>query len=340
MDVGYPQDTCDQMQHAALHYQSKETISLDTISSFASKCSVKQIDQSLCFLNNRTGGIYQHDPNVSSITLKYSINISDGVPNDFWISNDHVYLLYAQPNQLIRIDSEGNQEIIFSQNQGLFLQTFPFMGDKLQIAPFGNLVSTAFSQHDEQYNVKPFKLLNINGTTEYGFGQQPEILRKYQFPLIGRPSRIHHDQQHIIAYGFSPSIEVYHRDSFLNHYCAKSMYLDPVISGLGHNASFQERSNYIIEKGFYLGIYYNVTEGRYYRIVKHPQPLKSAGRRLNKRYDGTWSVIVLDDSFQTIGECIMPANQYDYFACFTNDQAGLWVANKSDSLQFENLQFY
>jgi hypothetical protein len=97
---------------------------------------------------------------------------------------------------------------------------------------------------------------------------------------------------------------------------------------------FQDLINFETTEPWYLKVLFDPYRNCYYRFAKHRQSLKDEQQKMNNRFMGKWSIIVLDANFQRIGECKLDGKDYSILQSFVAER-GLYISTKLQTKENE-----
>ncbi len=325
-------ELCLQDANLNLTYQIVDTFQIDTSFSltFNDWTTVKEEDNVLYYSILDSSSIYGIDLEKDSSVFFFNHDHLDKAVQDFYINED-VFLLTDYPYEMLQYRrGSDSSKVIFSLGDSVAGYSSPFNGDKLYInEERKSFQMVMFCEEEENFELNMYKRCNLDGKVQNSFCPNPILYEKYLFPLMDVPSKLDQDSISIFGFGYEHHLSKYNNitGKHLGNFCSRSNYIKQPIKGLDrkNKIEFQDESNEIIQSPFYLGLYYDEYRKCYYRIVKHRQPLKKNNYRLNSRYDGDWSIIVLDENLASIGEAKMPKNTYRYYSCFVGKK-GFYVA--------------
>ena len=156
------------------------------------------------------------------------------------------------------------------------------------------------------------------------FGQYPEVYRQRQyFSLFDDPSAIVVGQKAYLSFGPDNGVYVYDilTGELLESSCARSASFPASFRGISlDKQNVQDMVNYETTAPLYLKTVYDPWRNIFYRFCKHAQPLKGAGGKMNPRWGGRWSILLLDDQLQTIGEYPFDGKAYDILFSFVSEK--------------------
>jgi Domain of unknown function (DUF4221) len=169
------------------------------------------------------------------------------------------------------------------------------------------------------------------------FGRFPEpYFQGKHFSLFDDPSITLADHKCILSFG--PDAGIYEYDAIngqlLGAHCAQSQYFSST-EGLPHSVQeYQQLINFETTEPWYLKTLYDSKRQLYYRFAKHRQELKSAEGKMNRRFNGNWSVIVLDKEFKRLGELKLSGKKYQLLQSFVG-QKGLYIGHNQQNKENE-----
>ena len=196
------------------------------------------------------------------------------------------------------------------------------------------------------YKFAENKLLSFSGQYPKQFSDknQTPFTQSAWFDILTSPAK---NQFKILFFG-SPYVMNYDwvKDTVIGYNCIQSNYLpkEP-LEFKGDLESRMERKRFRIKNGLYLSALGQFGAYKYFP-VRHPQPLKKVSGHLNDFYSSSWSVVVLDNDWNTVGEMKFPADTYDIYNLH-NTTHGFLVSkenpnndkNEEDYLEFEIYNF-
>ncbi|NUM50733.1 MAG: hypothetical protein HUU48_06405 [Flavobacteriales bacterium] len=305
----------------------------------------------VCHLNNEYYKIEKYSLDSSSVVMGDIIYKEKGRINrirDFILFKDS--LIFLDKNfQLTKLNFNDS---VLTTNY-INIDKYSFCSDQFieqRLILDNNNIFIKLSPKDIENNNKPY---NTHLIGEYSLNQQKLILtfgnwpkkqidlfneNKY-FPVFSEPSFVIDNKKCYISFGFDPFVYTYtnYSNNVYEKKIIKSAFINESNNGVDFDADYQEVANYLITTGFYLKLLKDPYKNLYYRIVKHPQNLKNENGLLNGRFDGSWSIIVLDSVLNTKYEILMPKNRYNYLFSFVSKR-GLFIQVADDrNLKFEIL---
>ncbi len=178
------------------------------------------------------------------------------------------------------------------------------------------------------YNLKTHK-------TEKLQLRQPEII-KLNPPIVYSESSILINQnKKIFSYELGHQVFVSTNDSSWTVYNLKSKYVKkPFNPGFGNDIIGSQTK--FVESPAYLALVYDKYRHVYYRFV-YPGIDVAKGDDVMKlcEFCRIFSVMIIDEDFNVLGETLMPENTYNSNMFFINE-AGLWIStNHPDNPDFE-----
>lgn len=329
---------CNPSASTSLTFKIEDTLTIQPYSNFTFNdyTSVKaNLDNNIVyFTNEKQKQIVGY--NITSGTQQYQYNYDfiELPIEDFCIpTNKEAYILTTYPYTLLKHDVVANRlDTILSSVYKEHILVNTFMGDKLKIKN-DTIISRLILEGKGESFPGLYKKYTLNREIESSFSYLPQEYNKDTYPLMDWGAKVDHDSITYIAYGNHHFINTYNNNTgeFIKSNCSRSNFINGNIKGIKglEEVEFQEASNYIIQNPFYLGLYHDKKEKRFYRVVKHSQDLKGSNRKLNTRYDGEWSIIVMNENLSVLGEAKMPKDTFHYYSCFIANN-GLYVALKSN----------
>lgn len=147
----------------------------------------------------------------------------------------------------------------------------------------------------------------------------------------------------VYGFGITDSIYVYDQEKQIAVYALPSTYVSdpaPDPGTLTYNDHEKSRE-YFVRKGTYALMRYDPYRDLIYRVVLHPaEPYDQQGNMIDA-LNKPFSIQVIDENFNLIGEQPFPGNTYDIFNIIAVPQ-GLLIStsnNKNPALQEDQLQF-
>jgi hypothetical protein len=150
------------------------------------------------------------------------------------------------------------------------------------------------------YDLKNEKLAGFYGNYDAYYRNKIESVFEWQFPFIIQ------DSHYIITY---PTLN-HLWTSALGNVCRRSTSFKEV-EGLNFDASFQERNQMWRLSSRYLYMRYNPYRNEYIVVVKHAAPEQADPVKF-QFLESEWSIMVLNESFNTKYEVNFPASTYNF----------------------------
>ena len=174
------------------------------------------------------------------------------------------------------------------------------------------------------YNIKKESIdtLFCNYPNEYEYG----YLAFLQAPYVA-----HAKNTTYVSFPFCNNLYEYDLGELKNIYEFKSKYINnfPDVS-FTYNDEFSQRFlNFFVESPYFLKILYNPYNNKIYKISKFEQELYNTNGKLNGRYTGKWSVLILDLNELKIKEIVFPKKLYNFFACFVTKNGLSFFSNET-----------
>ena len=144
------------------------------------------------------------------------------------------------------------------------------------------------------------------------------------------PSRVRNSKnQSVVSFGFSDSIYVLSEKDTLR-----------IEAKSGHSKEFRpfdpkEEANmtyieeYFVEETRYYRIIFDGYRNLYYRVVLHGIPYRNGDGTKNLYQDKPFSILILNENFQTLCEYSFPAKTYDFRNMVVTNE-GLWISTGND----------
>ncbi|WP_027003288.1 DUF4221 family protein [Hugenholtzia roseola] len=135
----------------------------------------------------------------------------------------------------------------------------------------------------------------------------------------------------IYAFAFSNSIEIktQKKENIKPFFISNETIKKPIF-----NTEVQTMFNFLIETPYGRGLWYDKQNKRFYRAVKHKQPLKNATGKLNGYADAAFALLIGDENFNKIAQVEFPEKSYDLHSSFTY-QGNFWIALYSEIVERE-----
>lgn len=237
-----------------------------------------------------------------------------------------IFLINEQPFIIYEIDTSGTINSIYD------LQNLTYQGLPLGTNIYSNITPSITKDNDfffysiRKYTLpdnpeEHYKELNIG---EYNLSQNsfnglfseypPEYseLKNKWFPFIEAPSFCVSDNSIVVSYPASHEVQVFSKNNKNKTvYCAKSEFVDEIIPK-SITIDDQEAKNFFNTAAYYRNILYDANNNVYYRIVKHEQALRNSNNILNNFLHANWSIIILNDKFEILGEKLFKGALYNY----------------------------
>ncbi|MCD6347163.1 MAG: DUF4221 family protein [Bacteroidales bacterium] len=272
--------------------------------------------------------------------------------NDFYFHNfDSIFFSYDE-YKLIRLNSRTKEIQYYNLQNKILARCKPVMGFSLDFIPEKQVIQFSAPFYQELFHRKYYKsplVGNFNILTDSldnRFGYHPKIYhtKKMKYPIMQMPSKT--IVGGCVALSFSPEDNLYFYHKIDGNLIAKvdcsSNYINFPIKPISKTAEFQIGIDYLIETPFYYKIFFDKKNQRIYRLVKHGQNLKKENGQLNARWDGPWSIIIMNLKYEIIGEAVFPKEVFNYKFSFVSLE-GFCVAYKSpdlgDSQTFALIEF-
>lgn len=274
--------------------------------------------------------------------------MTDVMVNGFYVQSlDSIFILLNPSNELALIDSSGNLQKIWSitsqRDNGVYRNLYSYF----RIAPLhysnGTITTCQQSwQYDHETNVKHRKeyfslhsdvSIRLEEDTSYivaETGRFPAEYRQHYWYDDMKSRAVSASGQFVYSFGVNDSLYVYEKGVFTKGVFAKSAFMkEPKPFDANREADMGYLQQYWVEESRYYAILYDHYNHCYYRIVLHGLPYRESDGSLNTVFDVPWSIIMLDQSLNTIAEYQMPARQYNFLSVIPSPW-GLMVSMEHD----------
>lgn len=276
-----------------------------------------------------------------------------GLLDFFWHNRDSIFV--RSQSQVLLMDTGGKvtdrYELDYWSPEGfVFVDYFaePYLELRLEYIPALRAL--------QLYGVLPEGKLDKTCMVLYDidrkqiirtYGQYPEVYqRRDYFSLFDDPSAIVVGQKAYLSFG--PDNGVYVHDiltgDLIESACGRSTSFPGTFQGIPiDKQNVQDMVNYETTAPLYLKLMYDPWRNVFYRFCKHAQPLKGEGGKMNHRWQGQWSILLLDDQLQTIGEYSIDGAAYDMLFSFVSED-GLNIllgpGHREEQLRYQTFEPY
>jgi Domain of unknown function (DUF4221) len=304
-------------------------------------------EASFVYSNNTLDYYYAYDPAKSKIDIfdirhkKYvdSIKIYKEGPNqllnfsDFYVHNpdsifvntNHFYKIYLINNQSKVIQQWKIDQKLpdgTSPNGGYYFSTLHYAGMRFYYQAYNQSIlirslymidppfSVAYYQRPilAEYNLKTQRFNQLLGDFPANYLLPKLSPNDDSFPFIKN-----NQNEVFISYDVSHTIHRYSSNKQKSVVCVRSLYLNEEFKMLVRNAPTKERQKLFSLQGCYVGLHYDPYRQLIYRVAKHNQPEKDKNGLLNKYQNAPFSIMVLDNEGNVLGETEPFAGSiYDY----------------------------
>lgn len=274
-------------------------------------------------------------------------------PLDFyWHNQDSIFFL-SEGGVLSLMNDQGKlkKRIVLKPDLPSKLQVGDYYADpvlalRIDYLPKSQTVQVyaVMLEEDPEYNCSLPFIANYSLTKNkvvQCFGKFPEVFfQGKHFSLLNDPSKIVVADKTIVSFGPDQGIYVYnaYTGAVEKSYCAKSQKFS-ITRGLPHGVNeYQALVNFETTEPWYLKVLYDPYRNRYYRFAKQRQNLKDLNGKLNPRFLGKWSIVVLDADFNRLSEITLPAKKYAILQSFVAPQGLMIMA--LDQVKENKTKFY
>ena len=163
-----------------------------------------------------------------------------------------------------------------------------------------------------------------------------EYIEFYLMP--GKLVAYYHPSSEVFTYempDFNPKLHIVIPSRFMKKATRPFMYLGE------EEPDAQQEGNYMATEPFYAKMITNQSGSIHYRIVKQRAPLRNDDGKLRNFYDRPFSIMALDEDFNTIDEIKLVGGQYDFYQVFALDSRFYLSYNNplNNSSSDTNMQF-
>lgn len=147
-----------------------------------------------------------------------------------------------------------------------------------------------------------------------------------------------------VAVSFRYSDSIYVSSDFKNMkgYCARSRYF-PILHPKPYNAQMDlyDRLRQEANEPQYWHLIYDKYRKVFYRFALHPYEYPKDKTPMDEDCGREFSIVVLDEKYERIGEVVFPGNTYNYYMCFVGKK-GLYLSlnNQENPIFSENELFF
>lgn len=246
-------------------------------------------------------------------------------------SIDSVFILNFSESRLFLVDDNGeiiNKWSWIVENDDLkFEQSTPIIYTGSPAILENDIFSTISLPAKGPTSDETYK----NGGVNFQYNlTSNEYLFNYNYPQIYQKDNYPHFWEYIFrckshddksVYSFSADPHIYITEDYTNSqkfYAGTSIFSKPI-----SNPKLSIK-NFLISTA-YMGIFYDKYRKVYYRVV-----VGSVDDEKNiTKYDKPISIIILNDSYEIIGEVELPEKQHDYLSIFVARE-GLYISNYNE----------
>jgi len=140
----------------------------------------------------------------------------------------------------------------------------------------------------------------------------------------------------IVRYDHDHYIYVYNDSTWTPYYMKSKYVTKPLLKQYVDNIDFNGQIARLVESPRYEYLAYDKYRNVYYRLVYHGESVNDIDNPMSQReFHKTFSIMIIDENFNLIGETIMPDNTYIMDSFFINE-AGMWIStNHPKNPEFE-----
>jgi len=241
--------------------------------------------------------------NISSIL---SLN-----KNDFFYSllNDNsdlnLYYVDTLKNMSLKLNELGS----FKDN-GIFVGSELGFGYRLPIINDSEIIFYVLDDKNKGNTIAKYNI-ETNSTSFYKFKLTKDFSR-YCHPLRNSVKFELLGDSLFLNYEFSEKVDLFSlsKNKYLNSLKLKSKFQTNDIPALANYNNDFENERYPIEAGYYSRLTYNPYKKCYYRLYYHDLPRLNGDGLYTIVSDKQVSLVVFDQNFDWIGECIIDAKNY------------------------------
>ncbi len=292
--------------------------------------------------------LYQYDLRAKLLHTYLNLDTIDGVISDFQVLNDSVvYVITSNKTRLWKIEHNDSTTkkvtIVFDELMEEYINTNPFMGDRLTVCTRNNIdyvnAYILAQQSKGLANKKHlYSLWNLKTKQpQLEYVEFLDVLKEKSYGYAYSPSKTDVGVVTRIAWGFEHTVRSYNNitGQEINSQCVRSNFIqEDQIAGIANKElkdDYQKMMDYLIEAPYYLSLQYDQYHHQYYRTVKHKQDLLDAKGKLNERYNGSWSIITTDSVLNIMGEFPISGKEYLPYALIPT-KGGIAIAKTNEGI--------
>lgn len=132
----------------------------------------------------------------------------------------------------------------------------------------------------------------------------------------------------VLSFGISHYLDAYENGKISKHFAGSEYLTNPILPPFKRlPGTFKKRQRALLDLPLYFFIRYDPYRRVYYRFVLHPHEDESVLGDINRIFvEKPFSIIILNEKFEKIGETMMPQNKYYTVDNFVGRQ-GLYISN-------------
>ncbi|SFF09242.1 DUF4221 family protein [Thermoflexibacter ruber] len=295
----------------------------------------------LAYLNEQTGIIYlyniENPKSVKQIAFLEKEKYFSKIHGMYIHSLDSIFIHNGY--RLFLANGKGHiiRNYSLIDKSAYSVSSNPSIGTLTPAKLIGDTLYISAMPDKDFYNPKYFEseelkiLLNVkDGRFRYTFSY-PNSYQGYIWGTnLAYFFHTYNENTNNFVYSFSIDEKIYvtnHKNSLKSFYAGSKSFTNSMpMTTL--TKDFQEQFEYYLSQPSYFAIYYDKYRKLYYRIAHHPAKEEDI---ISKSYIKQASIIILDSSFNKIGETLLPKYDFTETMCFINKD-GLYIAkpNKND----------
>lgn len=238
-------------------------------------------------------------------------------------------------NFLFIIDSSSTvvNKIDFEIGEGPFLRTTLLrscFGDKIYLLDENIIVHRIYMDDDDgfkklqNYSVGFIFNIKSNKTNLYPLNY-PDISITKDKILNSMSNLIINKKNLIISYSLGNEIFVSSNKGSYKSYTIKSKYINSKLKGFGSNDMLESVKKFV-EGSHYMSLVFDSYRNVYYRFVYPGIEVNTSSNLMAlNEFKQIFSIMIVDENFNIIGETLMPENTYNPNMFFINKD-GLWIS--------------
>lgn len=272
-----------------------------------------------------------------------------------YLNNDSIFVIKKRSNKIFMINSKSEvkskwelsnaKNIKFNNAVYASTNNFPltFHNNKLYCKKFTDSYFGSVPYQNDNHLV----IFNIKDTTvfnkTYSFPQEYDRNIKYNIDSYQQSCQINNKGNAIVCFYLTPDIYLYSDTGLIQSYHIPSRFVDEYGSYPKTDISknLEARENFDIQKGNYRWIKYDKKRDYTIRLVLHKSELYDAEGNKNRLYDKEFSLQIINNKFELIGEQKFEKNLF-YLWNIIPVEEGLLISinnDKNPNLEEDKLKF-